>query len=242
MLRFGGVSGLLWSTLNLLVLGGIFNVVGRTSIWYHLIDVGVSLTGVVFYLAIGAALFGVQRRLTRAAVFFGIAGILVKLSSYVTSQTLQGLGMNATFQNLAGMKLFASLNLASSLLTGFAAVTFGAISFGGLLMALSYLVGGLTIINGFLALATQFLGLRIPAIIASLPSYLAIIWVVIMSVNYLYLARAIRWQTGLVLVGLLIVAEYLVMSGFIQLPNLLASIWAEVTFVPACFFHTCVSR
>ncbi len=221
MLRYGGISGIVWSTLNLLITAGIFNVVGRTSIWYHAIDTSLSLTAILFYFAINAGFHGLNHSRTRIAVVLGVAGISLRLGIYVAAQSIIAFHDTALLQELSGAKVFVWAEQLSAVLVGLSAVTLSALVSGGFLKALSIIAGGLAAANGLFTLIFQYYGGSLLGQMVSTSTLISIMWVMLMSVSFLYLGRVIGWKFGLTAVAIVLLVESLVVEGIIWLPNFL---------------------
>jgi hypothetical protein len=229
MLRLGGVSGLLWSTLSLFIVSGVFYVVGITSLLYHVIDIGVTLTGVAFFLGIYRAFLRASPSRARMAMLLGIGSSLVRFSMYVSSQVILAMGLGfGVLQELARMGVYSSLTLSSGLLMALSIMIFGSLISFKSFRILSVILGALAAAGGLMGLALEFQAgssgqalQQLLELLQSIPQYVSIVWVLLTSASFLYFAKTIDWKTGVLLVAVLLFADYLSVVGILWLPHLL---------------------
>jgi hypothetical protein len=228
MLRLGGVSGLLWSTLSLFIVSGVFYVVGITSPLYHAIDIGVTLTGIAFFIGMYLTFLSTNPTKAWMAMLLGIGSSLVRFSMYVTSQVILTVGLGyGVLQELAKMGIYSSLTLSSGLLIALSIIIFGTLISFKFFRILSVILGAFAAAGGLTGLALEFQvgsgqALRqVLELLQSIPQYVSMVWVLLTSASFLYFAKAIDWKTGALLVAVLLFADYLSLVGILWLPHLL---------------------
>jgi len=226
VLRFGGLSGLLWSVLSLLSAAGLAYAVGVRSPLYSVADISLILTAMLFFVGTYLVFSRINRSKVRAALSLGIMGGLVRFSMYLSTQVVLGFGVGSGLvQQLAKMGYYVSLQLLSGLLIAASIILFGtlvsqrpfrlvsialgAIGLGGSLFGLASVSEPNILSPPQLSQAAQTLSLYIP-----------IVWVVLMSVSFLFSGKAIGWRTSVFIFSFLLLMSYLSILGVFWLPRL----------------------
>ncbi len=219
LLRFGGLSGVIWSVLSLLSLAGLAYVVGIGSPLYSLADVSTVLTAVSFFVGMYLVFPRPNRSRARTALSLGIMSGLAKFSMYLSSQVVLALGLGSrVIQELARMGYYASLQQSSVLLAASSIILFGTLASLRSFRLISTALGAMGVVFSLLGLATVFtpraLGpLQLSQEAQTLTGYIPIIWVVLMSVSLLFSSRTIGWRMSMLIIGLLFSMCYLTLTG-----------------------------
>jgi len=224
-LRFGGVSGFAWSTLSLLVAAGAVYVVGRTSLWYDAIDVGLLLAACLFFVMWIPAFRPEHGNRVRIAVAFGVAGALTRFSMYVSVRGSNAFGLGDAFLGLARAGLFSALALWSVVFVGLAIVTGSRILQGRFLRGSSLTAGASVMAAGLLGFGIGLAGWGWPsANLASISltsgaTVVAVLWAAFVSIAFLQPRTAVGRSFLLGAVALQAVAAVLIFARVLWLPG-----------------------
>ncbi len=228
ILRLGGTAGLFWSLLTLLTSAGIMYVVSRSFIWYETINLGLMFTSIFFFVGIYLVFIRANPIRTWIAAALGIGGNLLRFSAYLSPQILILLHSDINFpQTISIQKLYLALSISGSLLLGLSIVLVGTLISIVFFRTSSIFAGVLAMAAGLVVLGLQLPGAAFPSLaqlsetIQSIPQYVSIIWILMISVSFLHLSKAIDWRIGLLIIASGALADYLSIVGLFWLPRLL---------------------